>query len=137
MIERSAPVAPAHAPTRQITIAAAIDVVTILAFVVIGRRSHDEDGSVTGEALKVAAPFLIALALGWVAARAWRAPQAVSTGVVIWLVTLVGGMLLRKFVFDGGTALPFIIVTSLFTLTFLVGWRFVAEWRASRSATAA
>jgi hypothetical protein len=43
---------------------------------------------------------------------------------------------LRKLVFDGGTAVPFIIVASLFNLATLVGWRFLAEWRASRGATA-
>ena len=55
-------------------------------------------------------------------------------GIVVWLVTLIAGMLLRKFVFDGGTALPFIIVASLFTLLSLVGWRFLAEWRAPKPA---
>ncbi len=118
---------------RRVLTAAAIDVAAVVAFVVIGRRSHDEGGSVVGEAVKVAAPFLIALAVGWVAARAWRSPMApVPTGIVIWLTTVVLGLLLRRFVFDGGTALPFIIVASLFTLLFLVGWRVVAEWRESR-----
>ncbi|MDP2291779.1 MAG: DUF3054 domain-containing protein [Actinomycetota bacterium] len=118
---------------RRVLTAAAIDVAAVVAFVVIGRRSHDEGGSVVGEALKVAAPFLIALAVGWVVARAWRSPMApVPTGIVIWLTTVVLGLLLRRFAFDGGTALPFIIVASLFTLLFLVGWRVVAEWRESR-----
>ncbi len=120
---------------RQVALAASIDVVAIVAFVLIGRRSHDEGGSVIGEAAKVAAPFLIALALGWLAARAWNAPMDVTNGVVIWLVTLVAGMLLRRFAFDGGTALPFIIVASLFTLALLVGWRFLLEWWQSRAAT--
>lgn len=119
---------------RQIAIAAAIDVVSIIVFVVIGRKSHAEDGSVLAETAKVAAPFLIALAVGWLAARAWRAPMALATGVIIWLVTVVLGMVLRKVLFDGGTALPFIIVASAFTLLFLVGWRMLAEWRAERSA---
>ena len=51
---------------------------------------------------------------------------------MIWAVTIVGGMLLRHFAFDRGTALPFIIVASIFTLLFLVGWRFVWEWRAAK-----
>jgi hypothetical protein len=51
---------------------------------------------------------------------------------LIWAVTIVGGMLLRHFAFDRGTALPFIIVASIFTLLFLVGWRFVWEWRAAK-----
>lgn len=120
------------ATPRRIAIAATIDVVAILLFVAIGRRSHDEGGSVVGEALRVAVPFLLGLAVGWVAARAWKAPVAVASGIVIWLGTIVVGMLLRRFVFDRGIALPFIIVASLFTLLFLVGWRVVNEWLAER-----
>jgi hypothetical protein len=108
------------------------DVVSILVFVAIGRRSHDETGNAVVGAVKVAAPFLIGLTLGWVVARAWRSPTAPATGMVIWVVTLVAGMVLRHFMFDRGTALPFIIVASCFTLLFLVGWRFLWEWRAAR-----
>lgn len=117
---------------RRVALAAAIDVVAIVLFVVIGRNNHGEGGSVIGEAARVAAPFLLAVALGWALTRAWKAPAALSTGIIIWLVTVVAGMLLRRFVFDRGTAMPFIIVASLFTLLFLVGWRAVNEWRAGR-----
>lgn len=122
------------APTsrRSVQEAAVFDVVAIIVFVIIGRRSHDEGSALSG-IVKVAAPFLIALVLGWLAARAWKAPMAVGTGVVIWLVTVVGGLVLRKVAFGDGTAMPFIIVASLFTLTSLVGWRFLVEWRRSRA----
>lgn len=112
--------------------AAAADIVSILVFVALGRSSHDEGGNAVTEAAKVAAPFLIALAIGWFAARAWNAPTAPTTGMVIWVVTIAGGMVLRHFVFDRGTALPFIIVASAFTLLFLVGWRFAYEWWSGR-----
>jgi len=115
---------------RSVRIAAVIDVVAIIAFVVIGRKNHDEGSALSG-VVKVAAPFLIALALGWAAARAWTSPMAVGTGITIWLVTIIAGLVLRKFAFDGGTAVPFIIVASLFNLATLVGWRFLAEWRQS------
>lgn len=118
--------------TRRITLAAVIDVVAIVLFVAIGRKNHHEDGSVIGGTLKIAAPFLIALAVGWVAARAWRAPMATGTGFIVWPVTVVLGLLLRRTVFDRGIALPFIIVASAFTLLFLVGWRFLAEWLIAR-----
>jgi hypothetical protein len=117
---------------RDLALAATIDVVAILLFVVLGRRSHDEGGSIIGDTVAVAAPFLLALGVGWLLARAWKAPAAPPTGIVIWLATAIGGMLLRRFVFDRGTALPFIIVASLFTLLFLVGWRVVNEWLAGR-----
>lgn len=118
---------------RTVAIAAGIDIVAILLFVAVGRRSHDEGGNAVTEAVKVAAPFLIALGLGWLAARAWKTPTVPTTGMVIWVVTLAAGMVLRHFVFDRGTALAFIIVAGCFTLLFLVGWRFLWEWRAHRT----
>jgi uncharacterized membrane protein YbjE (DUF340 family) len=118
--------------TKQVVWSAVADVLFVVLFVALGRKSHDEGGNVVVGTLKVAAPFLIALAVGWLVARAWKAPTSASTGMIIWVVTVAGGMVLRHFVFDRGTALPFIIVASAFTLLFLVGWRFLWEWRATR-----
>ena len=114
-------------PTRRITLAAVVDVVCIVVFVMLGRSSHHESGTFVASTLKVAAPFLIALGAGWVAARAWKAPLSPASGVTIWLVTVSGGMVLRHFVFSRGTALAFIVVATLFTGLFLVGWRLVAS----------
>jgi hypothetical protein len=77
--------------------------------------------------LSVAAPFLIALAVGWAAARAWRAPVAWRTGLVVWPVTVALGMVLRRFAFDRGTATSFIVVASVATGLLLLGWRLVAR----------
>ena len=116
---------------RKVRVAALIDVVAVMLFVIIGRKNHDEGSAVSG-VVKVAAPFLIALALGWLVARAWRSPMTVATGIVVWLVTIIVGLILRKAAFDGGTAVPFIVVASLFNLATLVGWRALAEWRHER-----
>lgn len=116
---------------RKVVWSAVADVLFIVLFVALGRKSHDEGGNVVVGTLKVAAPFVIALAAGWLVARAWKSPTAPTTGMVIWVVTLAGGMVLRHFVFDRGTALPFIIVAGCFTLLFLVGWRLLCEWRAA------
>jgi hypothetical protein len=108
-----------------IAVAALVDAALVLVFVALGRTSHEE-GHVLSGTLGVAAPFLIALALGWIGARAWRHPLALRTGVIVWVTTVVAGMVLRRTVFDRGTALAFIIVATLFTGLFLVGWRAVA-----------
>ena len=90
------------------------DIVSIVVFVAIGRRNHDEGEAVDG-ILTVAAPFLIALVVGWIVARAWTRPMQVETAFIIWPVTVAVGMVLRNLVFDRGTALPFIIVATLVT----------------------
>ena len=116
---------------RNISIAVVLDVVSIVLFVVIGRNNHDEDGAFVTATATVAAPFLIALAAGWLGSRAWRSPFAiVPTGIVLWLTTVIVGMLLRRFVFDDGAATTFIIVASIFIGVVLVGWRALARVRA-------
>ena len=116
------------APTRRlVAVAAACDVVAVLLFVTLGRRSHDEGGNVVTGVLSVAAPVLIALAVGWAAAQAWRAPVAWRTGLVVWPVTVALGMVLRRFAFDRGTATSFIVVASVATGLLLLGWRLVAR----------
>lgn len=103
--------------------AIALDTAAIVAFVVIGRRSHDEDGSFIGGLLRVATPFLIGLAVAWFATKAWKDPISIATAAALWPITVVVGLLVRRFVFDDGIALPFIIVASIFIGVFLVGWR--------------
>ena len=110
---------------RRTVIAALADIVAIVVFVAIGRSNHKE-GETVDAVFTVAAPFLIALAVGWIAARAWTRPTQVETAFVIWPITVALGMFLRNLVFDRGTALPFVIVATIVTGVFLVGWRMLA-----------
>jgi hypothetical protein len=116
---------------RQVLFAALADVIAVILFVVLGRRSHDEGSTLSG-ILGVAGPFLIGLAAGWGVARAWRTPMALRTGVIVWVVTVALGMVLRHWVWDRGTAASFIIVATLVLGTFLVGWRAVARLALTR-----
>ena len=111
-----------------------IDIVAIIVFVILGRSSHHESGGFIVSTLKVAAPFLIALMAGHALSKSWKTPAAPSTGVIIWVTTLVLGMLLRRFAFGRGTALAFIIVATLFIGLFVVGWRVAWEWWSQRKA---
>jgi hypothetical protein len=65
--------------------------------------------------------------VGWGALRVWKAPHKVSNGVGLWLITIVIGMLLRRFAFDDGVAGAFVVVATIFNAFTLVGWRFIAE----------
>lgn len=99
----------------------AVDVVGVLVFCAVGRRSHDEGLNVTGVAA-TAWPFLTGTAIGWLAARGWRRPTAVApTGVVVWLSTVVVGMVLRKAT-AAGVAASFVVVATTVTALLLLGW---------------
>ena len=88
-------------------------------FVAIGRRNHDEGTAISG-VLSVAAPFLIALIASWVGLRTWNEPLTRRSWAATWVITVVAGLLLRRFVFDRGIATPFIIVATI-TLGVLLG----------------
>jgi hypothetical protein len=107
-------------------VALATDVVCVVVFCTIGRRSHAEGLTVAGIA-ETAWPFLAGTGVGWLLARGWRRPTAVvPTGVVVWACTVAVGMLLRKATSQGtapSVALTFIVVASLSTAVLLLGWR--------------
>jgi uncharacterized membrane protein YbjE (DUF340 family) len=110
--------------SRQVAVEIKLDIFSVLLFVAVGRRNHNDSTGVSG-VFEVALPFLIALISGWLVTRAWRSPQALSTGVVIWLVTTVLGLALRNFLFDRGTATPFIIVATLVLGALIFGRRLI------------
>ena len=100
------------------------DVIGVLVFCTVGRRSHHEGLSVSGVAT-TAWPFLTGTAVGWLASRGWRQPTAVlPTGVVVWLCTVAVGMVLRK-VSSAGVAASFVVVAASVTALLLLGWRTV------------
>ncbi|WP_431792335.1 DUF3054 domain-containing protein [Microbacterium paraoxydans] len=100
-----------------------VDAVLVLVFAAIGRASHQEDPA---GFLLTAWPFLVALLLGHAAALLLparpRRPWSLPWGAVVWVVTVVVGMLLR--LLSGDTAeVPFVIVATLVLGVFLLGWR--------------
>ena len=100
-------------------IAGVIDFVAVVVFVVIGQRNHDGSSDVYG-IINLAAPFLIALLTSWVVLRTWRGPFNRASFVATWVITVAGGLFLRRVVFDRGIATAFIIVTVI-TLGLLLG----------------
>jgi len=99
-----------------------MDVIGVLVFCAVGRRSHAEGITITGVAT-TAWPFLTGTVLGWLASRAWRRPTAVApTGVVVWLSTVLVGMALRR-ASAAGVASSFVVVAASVTAVLLLGWR--------------
>lgn len=115
-----------------------VDAVFVLVFAAIGRASHDENPL---GFLLTAWPFLVALVVGHalaalVPARP-RRPWSLGWGLVVWVVTVAGGMLLRLATGDSAET-PFIVVAALVLAAMLLGWRLIAllarRYRAPRSA---
>ena len=112
--------------TRPVTLALVADAVCVVVFCTIGRRSHAEGLSVAGIA-ETAWPFLAGAGVGWLLSRGWRRPVTLApTGIVVWVCTIVVGMLLRKAT-SQGVSPSFVVVASLVTAVLLLGWRGAAQ----------
>jgi hypothetical protein len=102
-----------------------VDLVLIVVFAAIGRRSHDESGAVVG-VLSTAAPFLIGYTGSALATRLDRAPMSLTRAAIAWAPGIALGMVLRRLVFDRGTASSFVMVAFISTAVLLLGWRVIA-----------
>ena len=111
---------------RRVAYALGLDVLSVMVFVVIGRRNHDE-GSAVGGVLETAAPFLIGVGVAWLIIRAWRWPMALLTGLVVWPITLLVGMMCRNLIWGRDTPTSFVIVATIFLGLCFVGWRIAAR----------
>jgi hypothetical protein len=112
-------------------IAVVADVAVLVAFVLIGRRTHHEDAGLAGF-LRVWWPFSVGLAIAYVVTGLYRAPLAWRRAVAAWLVTVAVGMSLRIIVEGRSFNVAFTIVTLVFVGAGMLGWRATA--RAVRSA---
>ncbi|CAM3582632.1 DUF3054 domain-containing protein [Nocardiopsis gilva] len=119
-----------------VPVAAVLDLLCVVVFVVIGRASHGEGNALIG-ILTTLWPFAFALVVGWAATLAWRNPlRILPVGAGVWAVTVGGGLLLRLATGEGAP-LSFAIVTALFLAATLLGWRTIARLARARSADTA
>jgi Protein of unknown function (DUF3054) len=103
--------------------AIAADVAAVVLFAAVGRNAHDERSGAAA-VLTIAAPFLVGLAVGWIAnPGVRRQPFALRAGVAVWLTTVAIGLVLRRTVWDRGTAFSFVLVTTVVLGALIVGWR--------------
>ncbi|WP_043673614.1 DUF3054 domain-containing protein [Clavibacter michiganensis] len=127
------PARPAARP--EILRAGVLDAALVVVFVLIGRASHGEDLAPSG-VLGTAWPFLAGGLVGWIVARAWRAPShVVPTGLIVWGVTVVVGMVLRALTGEG-VVVPFLITTAIILAILMLGWRAISALVVRRRARA-
>ena len=101
------------------------DLVCVLVFAAVGRASHAEDVGPVGLA-STAWPFAAGWAVGWALVLLVRAartrPLGFGAGALVWVPTVVVGMLLRA-ASGAGVQTSFVIVTVVVLGVFLLGWR--------------
>ncbi|MFT2754025.1 DUF3054 domain-containing protein [Clavibacter sp. Sh2088] len=119
----------------EIVRAAVLDAAVVVVFALVGRASHGEDLAPSG-VLGTAWPFLAGGIVGWIVARAWRAPSRVApVGLIVWGVTVVVGMVLRALTGEG-VVVPFVITTAIILGILMLGWRAVSAVVVRRRARA-
>src|SRR3981189_2585205 len=116
------PVDDGRLPRRKALIALFADVVWVIVFCTIGRRSHAEGLTVAGIA-QTAWPFLAGTGAGWLVIGAGRRPfRVIPLGGGVGGCAVVVGMVLRKLT-SASVAPSFVVVASVSTAVLLLGWR--------------
>jgi hypothetical protein len=114
-------------------VAAVADLLVLVVFVAVGRRSHHEDAGLAGF-LRVWWPFVVGLAVAWLATGLHRAPLGWGRAVAAWIVTVGVGMAVRIVAEDREFKVAFTIVTMLFVGAGMLGWRAVVRAVQARKA---
>jgi hypothetical protein len=108
-----------------VPLAVAADLVVLVIFVALGRRTHGQDPGAAGFA-RVIWPFLVGLALAWPATRLRAAPLAPRRALAAATVTVAVGVALRVGVQGRDFAPTFVLVALTFVGAGLAAWRVVA-----------
>ncbi|MHB8513518.1 MAG: DUF3054 domain-containing protein [Actinomycetota bacterium] len=105
------------------------DIVALVVFTIIGLMSH-KNGVTLSALFKVVLPIIAVAALAAPIFGTYRRP-GVRTLLPCWLVSVPGGILIRKVLFhtpaDWGSTGVFTVVALAFTLLFLIAWRIIAR----------
>ena len=113
-----------------------VDVIVVLVFSVLGRGAHNRTPGLAG-VLETAWPFLIALAVAWVACLVRKPitpPLSMAMAGYLWAVTLVGGMVIRGLSTGRIPHWSFMIVAAIALAVLFFGWRAIAGPLARRRA---
>ncbi|MGQ9926671.1 MAG: DUF3054 domain-containing protein [Chloroflexaceae bacterium] len=120
-----------RAPSRRMAILVAGDIVALLVFAAIGRRSHGEaagPGAIL-EVSRTAAPFILgwliaaSLAGAYAPARTRGSGAMLLTTLIGWTGGLILGAVFRAIMIGRFSPVSFYVITFLVALVILGGWR--------------
>lgn len=115
-----------HLPSGARWLSHLADVLLIVLFALMGRSTHDsglEPVGVAWTALPFLLSYLVATVLVGLLVRGYRSWAGIwSAGVVVWAMTVAGGLALRV-VFGDTAAASFQVVTTVVLGVFLLGRR--------------
>lgn len=134
--------APHNAPSPATTapnsgaLSPALDLLALLIFALLARLAHDDgSGFSVLRWMDTAWPFMLGAVIVWgilLAAGTRAAGQALRTGAVVWLGSLIVGLGIWAI---RNAAIPhwsFILVATLMSALLLFGWRGIAQLRARK-----
>lgn len=113
-----------------------LDVVWIVLFAVLGRRSHGADTALMG-VVQTAGPFLAGYLVALLALRLPRAPTALGRGAAAVAITLILGMAIRTVLYGRIPDPAFIAVATGMLVLGMIGWRLIVRLVERRRAPAA
>lgn len=131
-----------HNPAHRVIILVIGDLLTLLLFAWIGRRSHALSATDIGAIIKTAAPFVIS----WFVVTPWFGLYSLEVSqnwrkwlprlLIAWLIGAPLALILRALWLDrsipGGLNPTFALVAFGFTTLFLLIWRLAYSWWANR-----
>lgn len=116
---------------------AAVDLVIVVSFVVIGRDAHEETLGI-GDLARTAGPFVLGLAGAWLTPVVHRTPWRLSAGIASGAITTGAGVYFRAVVFREGISGAFPVITGLYLIGLMAGARAIprawTRWRARGAA---
>jgi hypothetical protein len=112
------------------------DLAVVVAFVTIGRRSHDAGDGIGGY-LRVLWPFAVASLVGWWCSGLARDPRSIRRAVVAWAVTVGLALALRILVQNHRLQVSFVAVAAIFIGLGMATWRAAGLRRAGGARGAA
>lgn len=112
-----------------------LDALMIAIFALLARIAHRSDSMPLNFVgwLSTLWPFLLGVLIAWAVLFFWRLDGYLlrPSGLIVWFCTVVVGLTIWGLRHSAFPHWSFILVASVTSGVFLLGWRFITGWRAA------